>query len=268
MSCEDVDIAVSREYLGFSGFLSQTQIRDRLRRASCAFVRERLQFDLAQQLKTDGIHPELFSVMVNITSISTTDPEIIEIAYQTLFSESGYIQSIIKLEVSGRLMSDPLQTVTLRSLLDEAYPKAIFAKTPFEVQVVTPHRTFLEKICLLHEEFAKPLEEIRTERMSRHLYDLVRMADTPIAEEALANRQLFRSVVEHRRIFIGLKGFDYDSLAPESIVIVPPQNMIPKWKVDYETMRNTMIYGESPSFNLLIDQIKQLNEKIKEFAIF
>ena len=36
---EDIDIAINREYLGFQGTLSKTQIRDRLRRASCAFVR-------------------------------------------------------------------------------------------------------------------------------------------------------------------------------------------------------------------------------------
>jgi predicted nucleotidyltransferase component of viral defense system len=35
---EDVDIAVSREYLGFSGDLSKTQISDKLRRAACSFV--------------------------------------------------------------------------------------------------------------------------------------------------------------------------------------------------------------------------------------
>ena len=34
---EDVDIALSREFLGFSGELSKTQINDRLRRAACSF---------------------------------------------------------------------------------------------------------------------------------------------------------------------------------------------------------------------------------------
>ena len=39
---EDVDIALSREFLGFSGELSKTQISDRLRRAACSFVREKM----------------------------------------------------------------------------------------------------------------------------------------------------------------------------------------------------------------------------------
>ena len=43
---EDIDIAVAREYLGYGGELSRTQISDKLRRASCYFVREKLQFDI------------------------------------------------------------------------------------------------------------------------------------------------------------------------------------------------------------------------------
>ena len=43
---EDADIAVDREFLGFGGNLSKTQISDKLRRASCSFVREKLQYDL------------------------------------------------------------------------------------------------------------------------------------------------------------------------------------------------------------------------------
>ncbi len=42
---EDIDIAIDREYLGFSGTLSKTQISDKLRRAACAFVRETMQHD-------------------------------------------------------------------------------------------------------------------------------------------------------------------------------------------------------------------------------
>ncbi|GHV66895.1 hypothetical protein FACS1894199_11240 [Bacteroidia bacterium] len=185
-------------------------------------MRETLQFDLAKQLEANGINPEDFTVKVNITPISTTDPEIIEVEYKTLFDEVSYIKHKVILEVSGRSMAEPVQSVNLQSLTDEAFPKTTFAEPPFAVQAVVPQRTFIEKICLLHEEFAKPLDFMRTERMSRHLYDLVQIMDTPIAAEALANKDLYNSVVEHRRVFVGLKGFDYDTLAPKSISIIPP----------------------------------------------
>ena len=52
---EDIDIAIDREYLGFSGTLSKTQISDKLRRATCSFVRDTMQHDIAEQLHKNGI---------------------------------------------------------------------------------------------------------------------------------------------------------------------------------------------------------------------
>ena len=261
---EDVDIAVNREYLGFVGTLSKTQISDRLRRAACSFVREKLQFDLSKQLENNGLNPNDYTVKVNVTPISTTDPEIIEVEYDSLFVEENYIKRKVIVEVSGRSMNEPLQPVTLQSMIDEEFPNEEFTENPFEVQAVIPQRTFIEKICLLHEEFAKPQDLMRTERMSRHLYDLVQIIDTPIADKAMTDKYLCNSVVEHRRIFVGLKGFDYSTLAPKTINIVPPDHIIDLWKADYETMQRTMIYGNSLPFSKLIEKIKELNERINE----
>ncbi|MDR1653905.1 MAG: nucleotidyl transferase AbiEii/AbiGii toxin family protein [Prevotellaceae bacterium] len=261
---EDIDIAVNRKFLGYGGVLSKTQISDGLRRAACSFVRAKLQFDVAQQMENQGIGKDLFSVQVNITPVSTTDPEIVEICYKSLFPRNNYLKPIVKLEVSGRSMSEPLSKITLQSFVDETYSNNSFANLPFEVNAVMPERTFLEKVCLLHEEFAKPQEFTRTERMSRHLYDWAKMYDAGIAEKALADKDLFGNIVEHRRIFIGLKDFDYNTLNPATINIIPPENVIAVWQRDYETMRETMIYGESLSFGKLIDKIKQLNERINQ----
>jgi len=259
---EDIDIAVNRENPDFTK--TNTRIRNDFRRAACKFVREELQFDLVKQLENNGLNPNDFTVKVNITPITTTDPEIIEVEYNSLVAEENYIKRKVIIEVSGRSMSEPLQLVSLQSMIDEQFPNEEFTEKPFEIQAVMPQRTFIEKICLLHEEFAKPQELIRTERMSRHLYDLVQIMDTPVAEKALFDKDLYSSIVEHRRIFIGLNGFDYSTLAPKTINIVPPDHIIDFWKVDYETMQRTMIYGESLPFNKLIGKIKELNEKINK----
>jgi predicted nucleotidyltransferase component of viral defense system len=232
---EDIDIAVNREYLGFVGTLSKTQISDRLRRAACSFVREKLQSDVAKQIENQGIRTELFSINVDITPITTTDPEVVEVIYKSLFDDNDYIRPIVKIEVSGRSMSEPLQTVELQSIVDEVFTDMPFANIPFVVNAVVPERTFWEKICLLHEEFAKPQELIRADRMSRHLYDLEKITNTPIAENALKAKGLYNSIVEHRRIFIRLKDFDYNTLATKTIKIIPPNSVIAQWQQDYET---------------------------------
>ena len=261
---EDIDIAVNREFLGFSGVLSKNQIGTNLRRVACSFVRDRLQFDVAKELENQGINADLFSTSVNITTVTTTDPEIIEIVYKSLFDDNDYIKPIVKIEVSGRSMSEPLQIVKLQSIVDEVYADMPFKNSQFDVNAVVPQRTFIEKICLLHEEFSKTLEFIRYERMSRHFYDLEKIMKTQIAEDALKNKELYNSVVEHRRNFIRLKSFDYNTLAPKTINIIPPDSVIELWKADYETMQRTMIYGSSLPFDKLIEKIKQLNRTINE----
>jgi len=258
---EDIDIGISREFLGFEGELSKTQISDKLRRAACSFVREHLQYDVRNKLVENGINPELFEVSVDITPVTTTDPEIILVSYKSVLPTSEYIRHAVKIEVSGRSMHEPVVEHEICSMIDTAFPETPFAEAPFKVWAVTPHRTFLEKMFLLHEEFAKPTEEIRAERMSRHMYDLERMMRTPIAKEALQNTELYNAVIEHRRKFIGLRGFDYSTLRPDTLNILPPTPEIEQlWREDYRHMQDTMIYGESVDFDELIKMICHLQE--------
>ena len=259
---EDVDIAIDREFLGFGGQLSRTQISDRLRRAACSFVRERLQFDLAAQLEKDGISPDTFKVSVNITPVTTTDPETIQMEYTPVFDANPYIRSKVLIEVSGRSMSEPVENVPIRTYIDEVYTGVPFTEPAFEVRAVVPQRTFLEKLFLLHEEFARPQAEIRVERMSRHIYDICKIVDTPIADQAIADKDLYLSVLDHRRTFIGLRGFDYGTLLPQTLNILPPAEVRDAWKKDYQAIQESMIYEESPSFDRLIETLTTLNQRI------
>ena len=259
---EDVDIALNREFLGFSGELSKNQISDKLRRTACSFVREKMQYDVQKALLDLGIRAEDFSIDVAITPVTTTDPEIITVTYNSLYSVSPYIKNTVKIEISGRSMIEPVEKKAISSAIDIYFPKATFAEMPFEVNAVIPERTFLEKVFLLHEEFKKG--EFRRERMSRHIYDLAMMFDSEnqIAERAIHNEKLYRSILEHRRKFIGLKGFNYDELYPDKLCIVPNEEIARLWKDDYLFMCEHMIYGPAPSFEELIDKLAILNKKI------
>lgn len=260
---EDVDLGIDREFLGFGGELSRTQISDKLRRASCGFVRGRLQNDLRDQLVADGIDAKNFEVKVNITSVTTADPEVIEVEYVSSMGEHAYLKHVVKVEVSGRSMHEPVEERALRTMITEAHPDGPFSEEGFVVMTVVPERTFLDKVMLLHEEFAKPMLDIRTERMSRHLYDIYRIMQTPIADRALGDEALYRSVLEHRRKFIGLCGFDYDTLYSDTLSIEIPVDVFDLWHQDYEHMCRTMIYGEHPSWDGLMVRMRELNERIR-----
>lgn len=227
---EDVDIAINREYFGFTGdSFTIRQISKELRKKTCKFIRKTLQFDLHKSMLNNGIPHNLFSVSMDITPITTVDPERVFVEYQSVFVTDKYIKNTVILEVSGRSMKEPI-----------------------------------EKVCLLHEEFSKSTDNIRVERMSRHLYDLARMMNSSVRINALTNQDLFNSIVSHRSMFIPISGFNYDTLTSKSINIIPPENLIDSWEKDYNKMQ-TMIYGENIlSFKEIIGQLVLLNEEINK----
>ena len=261
---EDIDIALSREFLGFGGELSKTQISDKLRRAACSFVRGKMQYDVKEALLAQGIRQDVFSVDVVITPVTTVDPEVITVTYQSLYDVSPYIKNTVKLEISGRSMVEPVEKKYINAAIDAHFPNAPFAEEPFEVNAVIPERTFLEKVFLLHEEFHKDV--VRVERMSRHVYDLAMMMDSErkIADRAVNNEELYRTVLEHRRKFIGLKGFNYDELYTDTLCIVPGNEIAERWQEDYKFMGEHMIYGPVPSFEELVEKMTLLNDKIRQ----
>jgi predicted nucleotidyltransferase component of viral defense system len=261
---EDVDIAIDREFLGFAGELTKTQISDKLRRASCSFVRSTLINELEEQLLRLGIDKSLFTLNINITSVTTTDPEIIEVKYQSIFPNVEYVQNRVLVEISGRSMNEPLEEVEINSMISDAFPNAQFSEKSFVIKAVSPKRTFLEKACLLHEEFAHATSDIRVARMSRHIYDLEKLMDTKVADEALKDIELYKSVIEHRKKFMGLKGFDYATLLPQCISFTPPEEVLSSWKDDYIKMQSSMIYGDSLPFEQLITRIEELNMRFRK----
>lgn len=259
---EDIDIAINRDYLGFGGSLSKTQISDKLRRAACSFVRERMQYDIKSGLLNHGIPEHMFNVWVNITPISTTDPEIIYVEYKPLYSDVNYIKPQVKIEISGRSMSEPLEQINIKSFIGENVNTSIFDELPVEVNAVVPERTFLEKLFLLHEEFAKPTSQIRVERMSRHLYDVDQILDTAIAESAITNDELYKQVIDHRQKFIGLKGFDYSTLEKPTIHFVPEGEVREKWENDYKNTVMSMVLGKTHTFDEVMTRLEDFNRKV------
>ena len=259
---EDIDIAIDRKFFGFDGELKKKQINN-LRRASCSFIKEKLQYELNQKFQENGI--DGYSLFVEETDDSTKDPLTIEIHFKSLFVPD-YIRDKILIEIGARSLIEPSQNVKLRSIIADYFSNETYSDDYFIVPTVIPQRTFLEKAFLLHEEFQKPPEKIRIDRMTRHIYDLEKLMDTNYAKEALNNKDLYNAIVEHRRTLTAMKEVDYDTHVPERINFIPPDYIMDSWRKDYEKMQ-AMIYGKSLPFDKLMDRIKELNEQFRKIKM-
>lgn len=256
---EDIDLAVDREYFGFAGELGR-KARERLRKASGKYVDEVFYPDLKGKFKEKGFH----NVRVELVEEVESDKDrTIKIFYPNVIASPGYLEPKIQLEIGSRSLKEPFSLQPISSLVDEVYQESDFAQDSFQVPTVNPERTFLEKIFLLHEEFQRPAERMRVNRLSRHLYDIFKLSQSPYAEKAFGDPELYQTIVEHRYKFNRIGHIDYNLHQPLTINIIPPEPVIAKWKADYEIMLEQMIYDENaPSFDKLIKELKQLNDKI------
>lgn len=259
---EDIDLAINRKFFGFEGDISKTQIR-KLRKQSCEFISTEFLKGLTQRLTDWGAiaECELFAQPVKAAD---KDPQVIEIHYNSVVDTSEYLPQRVLIEISSRSLMEPTEKRNINSILSVNFPKLDFATDAYSVPTVLPQRTFLEKIFLLHEEFSKEPEKIRINRLSRHLYDLVRLLDTEHGIAALQDTELYNNIIAHRAKFNPLRGLDYANHTPDKINIIPPESVIKEYENDYSEMTKFMIYGEVLTFDRLIKKVSELQTRINE----
>jgi len=256
---EDVDLAIDRQFLGFEGDLTKKQITA-LRKAANSYISETFFIELQNEFIKKGFQGLKWEIIK--TTESDQDPLIINLYYPNSIDTPGYIQPRVQIEIGCRSLIEPFSTQKIASLIDIEFPDTIFSQPASLIPTVNPERTFLEKIFLLHEEFSKPKEKIRVERLSRHLYDVYQLSLTPFAEIALSDKELYQTIVKHRFKFTKVGDIDYNLHQPQTINFIPSIDIIEAWKVDYKTMQEQMIYGDSPSFETIISKLSELKTKL------
>lgn len=256
---EDVDLAIDPKFFGFEGDLKKKDITA-LRKKANQYISKTFYPELKQKMLEKGF-TNLNWEIIN-SQESDQDPKIMLMYYPNLIESVGYIQPKVQIEIGCRSLREPLKIVEFNTLIDEHYPQASFAMPAINVPTVVPERTFLEKIFLLHEEFSKPTQVIRVGRLSRHLYDVYQLSKTIIKQNALDDKELYETIVHHRYNFTRISKVDYNLHQPQTINIVPTEEVIKAWELDYNTMLNEMIYGDAPTFEELIQELILLKTEI------
>ena len=165
---EDIDLAIDREFLGYS---ETPKRKTNLRKKSGIFVSEEFYPKLQKRFIEKGIGEDVEFTLEEAQS-SDQDPRIINIFYPSVIQTKGYLNPRVQVEIGCRSLKEPFSNCLVSSFVDQQYKDSEFSEEEFYVPSVNPERTFLEKIFLLHEEFQKPTEKIRVNRLSRHLYDV------------------------------------------------------------------------------------------------
>ncbi len=256
---EDIDLALDKIFLGIEECTTVKQVK-KLRSATRNYIYNNFIPELQNKFNAVGftdVKVELYE-----EEGENLEPVQILVKYVTCTSPSSYTKPEVKIEIGSRSLREPFTEREFASLVGEHYKGKPFADAPITVPSVNPERTFLEKLFLLHEEFQKPDDEIRVDRLSRHLYDVEMLMRTEYAEIALANKELYNDIIEHRSIYTKISNIDYNGHQHKTLNPLPPDTVIENWRKDYQRMQEEMIYGASLPFDKLIERIKELKERI------
>ncbi len=264
---EDIDIALDPMAFGIEYKDEPTKGDvERLKRKGCAFTGGLLKDGLEKGLARAGLQAGMVLVAAEAVDakMPDKDPQVLLVAYPSLYVADPYLRDEVRVEVSVRSLKEPYGLRPVQSLLYTWFPNEAYEEAPLEIAVVDPRKTFLEKAFLLHEEFLKPDEgKIRTDRMSRHLYDLYRLDGAGVSEAALADGDLYAAIVRHRKWYSRLRHVNYETLESLSISFLPPTGLLPVYKTDYLFMQEQMIYGRAVSFEELMEGMADLLGKFR-----
>lgn len=254
---EDIDLILDWRVLGYDRTepledRSSNQ-QDKLNKEILTKTSEFLRTTFIPKLKAD------LSTLINRDlQIIFEDDEVI-ISYGNDYADSSILHAI-RLEIGALAAWTPTQIATIQPYIAEAYPDK-FSGASVSVRTTTPERTFWEKITILHREAFRPENSSLPPRMSRHYYDVYRMAKLGILDQALQDSGLLNQVAAFKAKFYPQKWAHYELAKLGALRLIPPDYNLKSLQRDYAVMAG-MIYGERPEFDKLKDSIQTINQTI------
>lgn len=252
---EDIDLIIDWRELN-----TESPNKERTKKKQSKFIKELR--EAARMYIEESFFPVLNSLIGSTceVSIDGNKPLNIGIRYPVSFEENTYIRPEVLLETGPIAESEPYGSFPITSYAAEEFPDK-FNKSKTQVQSLKAERTFWEKATILHVEAHRPEGRIVPARYSRHYYDMMCLANSEIKDSALADVDLLKRVVEFKNRSYASGWANYQSAVIGSFKLVPPEHVLKSLKRDYDDMK-IMIFGDTPTFDEIMDSIKVLEAEI------
>lgn len=272
---EDVDVTVFREDIGepatieelnaLSGKKRRARL-DAIKDACRAYINGSLRAELTLILQ-DRIRAAGLDVNAARVEADDADPDgqTLLVWYPAATPRSDYVRAAIKIESGAKSALDPNSEVPIKPYVDDDLP-ALDLTVP-AVRTVDAERTFWDKVVIVHglRRWFDKRGELRGggQRVSRHYYDLHRLAATPVGASAIAETALGTDCVAHARMFFNRPDFDLEGAVPGSFALAPHGAMIEQLRIDYRAMQG-MIFGSPPDFEAVLGSVGSLETRLNE----
>jgi hypothetical protein len=259
---EDIDVVVFPEDLPVKDCLEESisgKERDRrieaLMQEAARYIGENLQLSLINALKS------LLPGTVIDVNIENVKSPVLFVRYQSLFSTGGsYIQPAVRIEGGARSGLIPRRNIAITPYVAEDWGENDWKIV--HILTISPERTFLEKIMVMHSWIKRSSsnpESAKQGRMSRHYYDVAMVALTSFGQSAINDQELLGNVRQHSIVFFENRLLR-DAI-PGTIKIIPPTNLLGVLRDDYQKMQG-MIFGPPPKFDDILETISKVEETL------
>jgi len=258
---EDVDVTFDyRDVRGGLGFDDDPEgmSGERLKR-----FRKALEGETSILVRTKVV-PRLYEALTREFGGEAVVPEVdeagekVKVFFPTALEQDAYIREAVLLEFGGRNLTDPCSVHTIKADIAESLEGLEFPEAT--VSVLAPERTFWEKATLIHAECSRGALRDFAERPSRHWYDLANLSDHAIGQRALADRDLFESVVAHKKWAFRDQKAKYDRCLNGGLRLMPDNEAMQRAiEADFEAMVSArMFYENPPPFSEIADRLERL----------
>ncbi len=170
----------------------------------------------------------------------------------------GYIMPKIKIEMSSLSAVIPTEVREVAPYVNIVLKDEM--RDTFTVKCMKPERTFWEKSLILHQEANRDSGSF-PQRYSRHYYDLYCIYNSDVWKTIKNDIGLLDEVRKFTITFYNRSWSKFDEAKPGSFKLIPNDKYLKEVEDDYKLM-NQMIFGDMPSFKLIMDTIKQIEEEV------
>lgn len=272
---EDIDITVFREDIGetasvesleaLSGKKRQAKL-DAIKDACQAYIGGAFMEQLATYFRDTLERTQIDQPPKVELDLDDASRQSLLLWYPSVLAETdGYIRPAIKIESGAKSALDPNSSQAIRPYV--ADDVLALDLTVSNIVTVDAERTFWDKIIILHglRNWFDRRGALRGggQRVSRHYYDVYQLLKSGTGKVALANPELGRDCVRHARMFFNSPDLGLTTADPGTFALTPTEPMIADLRRDYTAMSG-MIFGEVPSFDAVLESIKEVETQLNE----
>lgn len=260
---EDCDITINKSL--FTGavnadVLSEKQFQKMLEqndKKAIIFVHDTLKPKLEEAIKHYLPHEDQWQIMID-----EDEPKNLRFMYPASIKADSnfYIKQSVLLEMGVRGDISPSETKKVTSYIEQHFHDLLDVSQTM-VRVLSPIRTFWEKITLLHAEYHRPQEKQVGDRLSRHYYDIYQMIHAGIHRQALRDINVLHEVITNKKRYFRSSWAKYDEAVPGTLRIYPNDHLLEYLKNDYKKME-VMIFSEISAFDRIMETIKDFETEI------